>query len=248
MKQCRTCDKETRRPFSCNYCNALHCSDHRLPEKHDCPGIDVVSTGKRFKSSFQAIKDGNHEDSQARDRQRRLESGAIEQGTRIDTNTPENDSLCSDEDESDELPPPSECPDCASEDGFKYSCNYCGEVFCPRHRLPEIHDCPEENRYQHRSSSTPPKPSWDSPSRGLDAETYETIEPDVTPGRTPDPEEIIDDTSPDVALDGSIADEETEPLEGEGGEQPRWTAQRVAIGLLLLILIVGSIVFAALGP
>ncbi|MGD2142527.1 MAG: AN1-type zinc finger domain-containing protein [Candidatus Bathyarchaeota archaeon] len=33
---CYHCGKETEMPFRCNYCNLTFCSEHRLPEAHNC--------------------------------------------------------------------------------------------------------------------------------------------------------------------------------------------------------------------
>jgi uncharacterized protein YkwD len=39
MGQCDFCGKEIQLPFSCNYCGGTFCSDHRLPEEHQCPNL-----------------------------------------------------------------------------------------------------------------------------------------------------------------------------------------------------------------
>jgi len=38
---CNHCGAEVDRPFSCNYCNRGHCTEHRLPENHECLMINV---------------------------------------------------------------------------------------------------------------------------------------------------------------------------------------------------------------
>ncbi len=37
--ECRFCGKSALMGFTCSYCNEYFCSDHRLPEKHNCIGI-----------------------------------------------------------------------------------------------------------------------------------------------------------------------------------------------------------------
>jgi len=37
MVKCRKCGKEIFLPFKCQYCGDYFCSEHRLPENHDCP-------------------------------------------------------------------------------------------------------------------------------------------------------------------------------------------------------------------
>jgi len=36
--KCEYCGKEESLPFVCNYCGGVYCSDHRLPEAHQCTG------------------------------------------------------------------------------------------------------------------------------------------------------------------------------------------------------------------
>jgi len=38
-KNCKVCGKLDLMPFECNYCGNFHCSDHRLPENHNCIGL-----------------------------------------------------------------------------------------------------------------------------------------------------------------------------------------------------------------
>ena len=39
MTQCSECGKEDM-SFKCRYCSEKFCSEHRLPENHDCPGLE----------------------------------------------------------------------------------------------------------------------------------------------------------------------------------------------------------------
>jgi Zn-dependent protease len=43
---CEKCQKETFLPFKCQYCGGYFCSEHRLPENHDCPQIESARTLK----------------------------------------------------------------------------------------------------------------------------------------------------------------------------------------------------------
>ena len=38
-KACYYCKKVELLPFVCSYCQHSFCSDHRLPERHDCEGL-----------------------------------------------------------------------------------------------------------------------------------------------------------------------------------------------------------------
>ncbi len=45
--QCRKCGQETFLPFQCPYCGGQFCSQHRLPENHDCSEIDIARSLKQ---------------------------------------------------------------------------------------------------------------------------------------------------------------------------------------------------------
>ena len=40
--ECEYCGKKTVMPYLCHYCGKRHCSDHKLPENHDCPNVNLV--------------------------------------------------------------------------------------------------------------------------------------------------------------------------------------------------------------
>ncbi len=42
--KCAVCGKDELLPFKCKYCGEFFCGEHRLPEKHDCPGIFAASS------------------------------------------------------------------------------------------------------------------------------------------------------------------------------------------------------------
>jgi Zn-dependent protease len=44
--KCEKCGVETYIPFECPYCGGRFCSVHRLPEKHDCPGVEAVRASR----------------------------------------------------------------------------------------------------------------------------------------------------------------------------------------------------------
>jgi Zn-dependent protease len=43
---CEKCQKEVFLPFKCPYCGNYYCSEHRLPENHDCPNMEQVRAPK----------------------------------------------------------------------------------------------------------------------------------------------------------------------------------------------------------
>lgn len=44
MAECDKCGENTSMPYKCNRCGEKFCSDHRLPEKHDCRMMDRGGT------------------------------------------------------------------------------------------------------------------------------------------------------------------------------------------------------------
>jgi hypothetical protein len=55
MVDCAKCQKELLAlPFTCRYCGAQFCPDHRLPENHECKGLERWKRGelKGFKKEI----------------------------------------------------------------------------------------------------------------------------------------------------------------------------------------------------
>ncbi|MCW4019243.1 MAG: hypothetical protein NWF00_11295 [Candidatus Bathyarchaeota archaeon] len=44
---CQKCGKDTLMPFHCPYCGGQFCSEHRLPENHQCPKIGLAHTQRQ---------------------------------------------------------------------------------------------------------------------------------------------------------------------------------------------------------
>ncbi|MFB6183226.1 MAG: rhomboid family intramembrane serine protease [Haloarculaceae archaeon] len=40
MSNCDVCGKQENMPYRCRHCGGTFCAEHRLPENHDCPGLD----------------------------------------------------------------------------------------------------------------------------------------------------------------------------------------------------------------
>lgn len=40
MAQCDVCGQEEGMPYRCRFCGGTFCGEHRLPENHDCPGLE----------------------------------------------------------------------------------------------------------------------------------------------------------------------------------------------------------------
>ncbi len=61
--KCDVCGKDELLPYRCKYCGGVYCVEHRLPEEHDCDGIDEywnvpvnVKKKKPDAGSFKPIK------------------------------------------------------------------------------------------------------------------------------------------------------------------------------------------------
>ncbi len=40
MAKCDVCGKDESMPYNCRHCGGTYCSEHRLPENHDCPSLN----------------------------------------------------------------------------------------------------------------------------------------------------------------------------------------------------------------
>jgi len=55
MAKCDECGKQENMPYECSHCGGTFCGEHRLPEKHDCPGLTEWNDPKGvFDSGFDA--------------------------------------------------------------------------------------------------------------------------------------------------------------------------------------------------
>jgi hypothetical protein len=90
-------------------------------------------------------------------------------------------------------------------DGMAYRCAYCGRPVCSDHRLPENHNC---------TGSRLPD---DESTKGRDPERME-LNNEQTVGTTPSD---IGQSSPDVALDGSMVGAES-GSESDGSRSESW--------------------------
>ncbi|MFP4045679.1 MAG: rhomboid family intramembrane serine protease [Candidatus Aenigmatarchaeota archaeon] len=53
MVDCDYCGEEVDIPFNCKFCDGTFCSDHRLPENHECKGLEDYK--KRSKRDFSVV-------------------------------------------------------------------------------------------------------------------------------------------------------------------------------------------------
>ncbi|MEM2911861.1 MAG: AN1-type zinc finger domain-containing protein [Candidatus Bathyarchaeia archaeon] len=53
--ECQKCGKEVFLPFRCPYCGDYFCSEHRLPENHECPRVDLARFPKKEETPLKPI-------------------------------------------------------------------------------------------------------------------------------------------------------------------------------------------------
>ncbi|GAB3664592.1 AN1-type zinc finger domain-containing protein [Halopiger thermotolerans] len=54
------CSGDDSMKNSCSYCGDGYCSEHRLPENHDCPAVSAANTlGPDFRASGEQAKIGS---------------------------------------------------------------------------------------------------------------------------------------------------------------------------------------------
>lgn len=59
--KCQKCGKEIFLPFKCPYCGGYFCSEHRLPENHECPRIELARAPKRETQPMTVQRQKPHE-------------------------------------------------------------------------------------------------------------------------------------------------------------------------------------------
>jgi Zn-dependent protease len=58
---CEKCQKEVFLPFKCQYCGGYFCSEHRLPENHECPSMGLARLPKEEATTGFGKKQGSYE-------------------------------------------------------------------------------------------------------------------------------------------------------------------------------------------
>lgn len=60
MANCEVCGRDVDLPYSCRRCGGDYCAEHRLPENHDCPGLNEWNDPKGvFDSGFDGSVNGD---------------------------------------------------------------------------------------------------------------------------------------------------------------------------------------------
>ncbi|WP_435349602.1 AN1-type zinc finger protein [Haloarchaeobius sp. HRN-SO-5] len=64
MSSCAFCGQEVDGlPYTCNECGESHCGRHRLPERHECGGLDRVADRPSGQGTFIGTSSGGEDDS-----------------------------------------------------------------------------------------------------------------------------------------------------------------------------------------
>jgi uncharacterized protein YkwD/predicted nucleic acid binding AN1-type Zn finger protein len=140
MAKCHVCHEEVHTPFTCNYCGEKYCSSHRLPERHQCPGL---SSAKRIGPDFDGLEDrrsvtlGNGHEENSNDSSRESDDTEDEKSSEV---LGHNDDY-------------HECESCGAEVKTAHQCAECGGVFCIDHITPGGHSCVNENPVVTKNSS-----------------------------------------------------------------------------------------------
>jgi Zn-dependent protease len=58
---CDKCQKEVFLPFRCQFCGGYFCSDHRLPENHECPQIELARLPRNEQPQMATPRQGGYE-------------------------------------------------------------------------------------------------------------------------------------------------------------------------------------------
>lgn len=82
MGECVLCDGDDNLPNRCKFCKQVFCGEHRLPESHDCPGLDLA---ERQTKPMQRLQDAMGSE-EARDEKKYevVDPSSVEIGSRPD--------------------------------------------------------------------------------------------------------------------------------------------------------------------
>lgn len=129
MGSCDRCEGDDALSYHCNECGGTFCSEHRLPESHNCEALRSKSHDAAwFKDELSVRKNRRStrtvrtEDSEDSDQVERPENSS-------ESTNDEHSSGVYDE----------ECGVCDRTSTI--TCSHCGETYCYKHYTPDVHDC-----------------------------------------------------------------------------------------------------------
>jgi predicted nucleic acid binding AN1-type Zn finger protein len=142
MEQCAHCGAETNHAFRCNYCNQSHCSEHRLPEKHECsmhiPGNDPSSFGGEGPQTRD--RRSTHRKRIERVREKRSDKHRPRPDDSLtESRRPRSKGDYRETADSEALT----CPTCESGTDEIFECEDCSQKVCPSCEGRWEHECPE---------------------------------------------------------------------------------------------------------
>lgn len=217
-KQCTHCEKSISRDyFKCNFCGQRHCGSHRLPENHDCLGLKLARHPELETNPSGGISP--EKIAAELSKSEGLENDGIESSEGPD-HPAKNDTS------DDRTPAISSTSEWTSLDIPEDLPGNDGENI--RKRVEAI-------QYVSQNETPRAKAYEQNKSTG-----YETIEPMVY-SSAPEPDY---ESSPDVAVDGSVKIDDREESPTVGSSDPEISGQSTrtvlfVAGILLLLIILG---------
>lgn len=137
---CAECGKEEYLLFACHHCGAQFCSDHRLPESHNCAGFrhTLKKHEQAWKHGKASVKYKSEYDGAWEDNVREINHAEEPRPKYTEVTNP--------------------CPNCGNQvKNHNLQCSVCGREFCSKHCAnPKNHGCitKTENK-QHKSFVLP---------------------------------------------------------------------------------------------
>ncbi|AZH24403.1 AN1-type zinc finger domain-containing protein [Haloplanus aerogenes] len=155
MATCSFCDAHAEHLIRCNYCERRHCSEHRLPENHDCPDRPtILSRGLGG--------DGPSIDDRRGTWTKRIERVREKETSRDNPPTAEyRQARREHEDDDTDTTNVLTCPNCGASTDRILDCGDCGQSVCPACRTADDHDCVATTEdTDDESDSTPVRESF----------------------------------------------------------------------------------------
>jgi predicted nucleic acid binding AN1-type Zn finger protein len=137
MATCDVCDGAAEHLVKCNICEREHCAEHRLPEKHECSGLNVSEWSRGLEGDGPSTRDRRGT------RRKRIERVRAKQTSR--ENPPADNWRRTEKERRTENTSKTDvltCPNCGTSTDCIQECNKCEQSICPKCREADAHDCP----------------------------------------------------------------------------------------------------------
>lgn len=165
--ECDLCGRTDTMDYRCRRCGQNFCTEHRLPETHDCVVFKLeqaereddesTTVGPWFKDGFRLSNvdqernptdDSDNRRQSAGKTRRRSSHDDISTFGGSDTSVSDDGSNSTEYGHEDAV----ECGSCGRTISVSHTCDDCGERFCADHRLPSSHECSPPNQGRNTSS------------------------------------------------------------------------------------------------